>query len=395
MLTGGPGLEGLMPRHPRLDATPGRLGGSVYSKLAPKIASLRGEVYPLHVGDTWMEPDPALSWRGLEAAAAPSPHRYCDPQGVPELLDRLVAKVRTANSIPVAGPENVLVTTGATGALTVAAGASISEGDEVLVLSPYWPLIRGIVIWAGGVPVEVPGLSEELSPEDMTNALQASITARTAAVYLSTPSNPTGRVVSPAVLEAIAAVARGHDLWIWSDEVYEDYAYSDPHHSIAALAPERTATAFSFSKAYGMAGYRCGYLVAPEPLLTAASRVATYTWYSVPTPSQLLALRALDLGSDWLQRARASYRSTGYEVAARLRVTPPGGGQFLFIDVSHVLDERGLTGFLEDCLDDNLILAPGTSFGAAFDRWVRLCFTCAEPEVTLRGVDRLARRLGV
>jgi N-succinyldiaminopimelate aminotransferase len=384
-----------MPRHPRLDSTAGRLGGSVYSDLAPKMAAMRGEIYPLHIGDTWMEPDPALTWQSLENDATPSPHRYCDPHGVAQLIDRLVDKVRAVNSIPVAGRGNILVTTGATGALTAAAMSSISAGDEVLVLSPHWPLIRGIVICAGGVPVEVPVLTDELSPEVMTGALKARISARTAAMYVSTPSNPTGKVLSLGVLEAMAAIAREHDLWIWSDEVYEDYAYGDPHHSIAALAPERTATVFSFSKAYGMAGYRCGYLVAPEPLLDAARRIATYTWYSVPTPSQLLAARALDRGAAWLRRARETYRSTGGAVAERLGVPPPGGGQFLFLDVTRLLDDRGLMGFLEDCLDDNLILAPGTSFGEAFDRWVRVCFTCAEPELTLRGVDRLARRLGV
>lgn len=384
-----------MPRHPRLDPTFDRLGGSVFSDLAVRIASLTGEIYPLHIGDTWMEPDPSVSWRSLDDDAAPRPHRYCDPHGVGPLLDRLVEKVSTVNRIPVGGPDSILVTAGATGALTVAARSSISAGDEVLVLAPFWPLIRGIVISSGGTPVEVPFLTANQEPTSLAEALERRVTSRTAAVYVSSPSNPTGRVLGRDQLEAVIDVARRHDLWIWSDEVYENYAYVGRHHSIGSMAPERTASMFSFSKAYGMAGYRCGYLVAPAPLLAAARKVATHAWYSVPTPSQVLAVRALDRAAGWLERARESYRRVGNEAAARLGVAVPQGGQFLFIDVAEHLDERGLRGFLEDCLDDRLILAPGTSFGRDYGSWVRLCFSCVEPDVTLRGVDLLAKRLGV
>ncbi len=384
-----------MPRHPQLDPTFHRLDRSVFSDLAPRIASLQGEIYPLHVGDAWMDPDPGMSWQSLDDQASPRPHRYCDPHGISELIERLVDKVRADNRIPIGGAENILITTGATGALTVAAMCSVSPGDEVLVLAPYWPLIRGIVISSGGQPVEVPVLTWELDPESLREAVEQRVTERTVAVYVSTPSNPTGRVLSRDMLAAVADVARRHDLWIWSDEVYEDYAYEDPHHSIGSIAPERTASVFSFSKAFGMAGYRCGYLVAPEQLLAAAHKAAIHTWYSVPTPSQWLGLRALDYGGDWVRRARDSYRQTGDAAASRLGVPPPGGGQFLFLNVADLLDERGLKGFLEDCLDDNLILAPGSSFGEDYGTWVRVCFSCAEPELTLRGVDRLAKRLGV
>lgn len=384
-----------MPRHPALDTVAERLGGSVFSALAPRIAALEGEVYPLHIGDTWMDPDPELDWRALEPDAVPRPHLYCDPGGVGELRRRLVEKVRAENGIPIVGRESLIVTAGATGALMAAATACLAAGDEVLLLAPHWPLIRGIVVTAGGEPVEVPVLTEPgLDAAVLRQALEERVTGRTVAIYVSTPSNPTGRVLPPELLEAVAGVARRHDLWIFSDEVYEHYAYTAPHHSIGAIAPERTATAFSFSKAYGMAGYRCGYLVAPSPLLEGARRVATHLWYSVPTPAQHLALRALDVGGRWIERARAAYREAGDAAAARLGVAPPGGSQFLFLDVAPWLDDRGLLGFLEDCLDDNLVLAPGAAFGHSYGSWVRLCFTCSPPDLVARGVEVLARRLG-
>lgn len=384
-----------MPRHPVLDGVADRLGGSVFSALAPRIAALEGEVYPLHIGDTWMDPDPELDWRTLDAGASPRPHLYCDPGGIAELRARLIDKVRSQNGIPVGGRENLVVTAGATGALAAAAAACVAEGEEVLLLAPYWPLIRGIVVAAGGTPVEVPVLTDpSLDGGSLHQALEDRCSDRTVGVYVSTPSNPTGRVLPAELLKTVAEFAGRHDLWILSDEVYEDYAYGASHLSIGSLAPERTATAFSFSKAYGMAGYRCGYLVGPASVVAGARRVATHMWYSTPTPSQQLALRALDVGSRWLERAREAYREAGERAATRLGLPTPGGSQFLFLDVEPWLDERGLLGFLEDCLDDNLVLAPGTSFGPSYGTWVRLCFTCSPPDVVARGVEVLARRLG-
>jgi N-succinyldiaminopimelate aminotransferase len=379
-----------MPRHPDVDPALAGLGGSVFSDLAPRIAALTGEIYPLHIGDTWMDPSPGLRWRDLKNDEDPRPHLYCDPHGITPLIDRLVEKVRTANRIPIDGPEQLQVTVGATGGLTATAIATISAGDEVLLLAPYWPLIRGIVISAGGVPVEVPVITESLDGEALGEALEARIGSRTTAIYISTPSNPTGKVLDETLLASVADVARRHSLWIWSDEVYEHYAYRGDHVSIGSLAPERTATVFSFSKAYGMAGYRCGYVVGPQPLMSSVRRAATYAWYSVPTPSQQLAARAIDDGGPWLTTARASYLTAGDAAADRLGLPRPGGGQFLFWDVAPLLDDRGLRGFLKDCLDRHLILAPGSSFGADYGTWVRLCFTCVEPDVVQRGVDRLA-----
>lgn len=243
--------------------------------------------------------------------------------------------------------------------------------------------------------MEVPILTApELDAAVLREALETRCSDRTVAVYVSSPSNPTGRVLPPGLLEVVAEVARARDLWILADEVYEDYAYCADHLSIGALAPERTATAFSFSKAYGMAGYRCGYLAGPAPLVEGARRVATHVWYSTPTPSQQLALRALEVGSRWVERARAAYREAGESAAARLGLPPPGGSQFLFLDVAAWLDDRGLLGFLDGCLDDNLVLAPGTSFGPSYRTWVRICFTCSPPDVVARGVEILARRIG-
>jgi N-succinyldiaminopimelate aminotransferase len=213
------------------------------------------------------------------------------------------------------------------------------------------------------------------------------------ALYISTPSNPTGRVLPRAWLEALAEVARRRDLWLISDEVYEDYVYRGEHVSIARFAPERTLTVFSFSKAYGMAGNRTGYLVGPPEAVAQAGKVGTRTFYSAPTAGQVAGLRALREGGPWVERARASYADVAAAAASELGLAPPEGSTFLFLDVSRALDERGIRGFLRDRLEDGVALAPGSSSGEAYTEWVRLCYTSAPPDQVKAAVGRLAKAL--
>ncbi|MEC8423659.1 MAG: pyridoxal phosphate-dependent aminotransferase, partial [Myxococcota bacterium] len=222
------------------------------------------------------------------------------------------------------------------------------------------------------------------------------VTERTCAVYLNTPSNPVGTVLGRETLSELAGFARAHGLWIWSDEVYEDYVYEGEHVPIAPLAPERTLTVHSFSKAYGMAGNRCGYVIGPtDPsVMQQLRKVSIHSFYAASTASQLAAARVLEAGSTWLAEAHAAYAAAGRSAADRLGVPPPQGGTFLFIDVSSQLDDSGLHGFLVRCIDHNLVLAPGSSCGRDYGGFVRVCFTSAPPEVVARGVDVLAKLIG-
>jgi N-succinyldiaminopimelate aminotransferase len=201
-------------------------------------------------------------------------------------------------------------------------------------------------------------------------------------------------VLPREIVEAVVEWARDQDLWILSDEVYEDYVYDGEHTYCRPLAPERTFATHSFSKAYGMAGNRCGYIVGPAERMTELKKVSTHTFYSTPTASQLAALRALEgPGDDWIDSARERYAALGRQAAKRLGVPPPQGSTFLFLDVASRLDERGLEGFLLDCAERGLFLAPGPSFGP-YPTHARVCFTSAPPDVVTRGIDVLAEMLG-
>jgi len=381
-----------MPRPPEFSAAVRNMPGAVYSPFADRLRDHTGPVFPLHVGDTWLVPFEGARMQDMRVEDHAGLHNYCDTRGWPALVDAIVEKARTRNGLP-CERESVLVAAGATAALSCAAGAIVAPGDEVLILAPFWPLIRGIVQTFGGVPVEVPFYDRVGSVDDAVEAVRERVSERSVALYVSTPSNPTGRVLPRAWLEALAELADRHGLWLLSDEVYEDFVYRGEHFSMGSCLSERSVSVYSFSKAYGMAGNRVGYMVAPPTLINEARKIGTHTYYNAPTAGQVAGLAALEQGAAWQERARAAYVEAGDRAAELLGVPPPGGSTFFFLDVSDRLDERGLHGLLEDCFEDGVLVAPGASSGRDYEQWIRLCYTVLPPEQVVDAVTRLAARL--
>lgn len=382
-----------MPGHPDFASIVAGVKGSVYSKLAHRLATHEGEIYPLHVGDTWRAPPPGCHMADFTEATHPGMHRYTPPQGHAGLVDAIVEWTGQSQGLAIERDE-VLVTAGATGGLGAVVGAIVDPGDEVIILAPFWPLIAGIVRTFRGTAVPVPFFDVATDVESALAAVEAALTDRTVAIYWNTPSNPTGQLIPRDQLEALVGWARKNDLWILADEVYELYAWGGAHVHTRPLAPERTFSAHSFSKAFGMAGNRCGYVLGPASAMRAACKVSTHSFYSAPTASQLAATVALGgPGQAWARASAASYQAVGEAAARRLGVPPPQGCTFLFFDVADALDDRGLDGLLSDLVDSGLFVAPGGSFGP-YPTHVRVCFTAAPPEVVARGIEVLAQRLG-
>jgi aspartate/methionine/tyrosine aminotransferase len=367
--------------------------GAIYSPFADRMSEHRGPIYPLHVGDTWRDPFVGARSEDIHSADHPRLHAYGNTRGLPELVEHIREKLANRNELAHT-PEEILITAGATGGLAALAGAVLSPGDEILILAPFWPLIRGIAQSFRAMPVEVPFFDRVDSLDAAIRAVESRITSRSRVLYVSTPSNPTGRVIPGQWLEALAALARRHDLWIFSDEVYEDYVYRGEHVSVARFAPERTVSVYSFSKSYAMAGQRVGYLAGPERIVSEARKIGTHIYYHAPIVGQWTAIAASQGGAAWLDSARSEYRTSGARVAELLGLPAPEGGMFLFAHVGDRLDDRGLQGLLEDCFEQGVLVAPGLSCGEAYADWIRLSFTAVPPDAVIEAARRLASVLG-
>jgi N-succinyldiaminopimelate aminotransferase len=371
------------------------VSGDVYSSVKPAAAP--ADRIPLHVGDTWMEPAVGCRMQDLTVEDHPGLHRYSPVPGIAQLLSAIAERHAGRAGVDTA-PSNVLVTAGATAGLAATVGALVSPGESVLLAAPYWPLIAGSLRTFNAQPIDVPLMTDCESAGDAVARFEAARCESTVAVYWNTPHNPTGRLLPRDWLAALVAWARDHDLWILADDVYEDYVYAGEHVYTRALAPERTISVHSFSKSYGMAGNRCGYLVGPEEAIAAIRRIMTNINYSACTASQIAAQNALgEAGQAWVVEARRQYAEIGSWAADRLNLPKPEGGTFLFVDVSQALSgagrDGGLTALLQTLADEGVIVAPGPSFGP-YPHHIRLCFTATDPARTREGMERLARILG-
>jgi aspartate/methionine/tyrosine aminotransferase len=356
------------------------LSGSVFTKYAKEISAMSGKIYPFHIGDTYMEP--AVRMEDLSAQKNPGMHRYTKPQGYPPLLNALEKKHNIDRS-------RILISAGATGGLHVIASSVLEPDDEVLILAPFWPLIAGIVTAARGKAISVPFYGENGTVEEL---LGNYVTEKTVAVYINTPNNPSGKALEHSVMVALAEFSRKHDLWIWTDEVYASLCYTKPHVDMTGLAPERTFAVYSFSKVYGMAGNRCGYILCPnERAMIILQKATTYSYYSVSTASQIAAERVLTEGQEWLSKARELYTEAGIQAAAALGVPRPDGGTFLFLDLTEKLSNAGHTAddFLLRCIHKNMLLAPGASFGHQYAHFIRICFTATPLPQVMEGIGVL------
>jgi aspartate/methionine/tyrosine aminotransferase len=394
-----------VPRFPSLSGPAQALPSSIFEQLMRRLAAYQGQVIPLHIGDTHLAPPERSRLGALGFPIGPEPelYRYSPPPGKQELLEAVVGKLRDRNGFGFAGPEQVQITAGATHALSCAVRSTLDAGDQLLLLAPYWPLIRGIAVASGVRPVDVPFSHELLRRPgvDPEALIEHYITPQTAGLYLCTPNNPDGKVLTRDELAAVARVAEKHDLWVLADEVYEDLLYDGRRHqSIAALPgmADRTVTVFSFSKSYGHAGLRVGYVVAPRPAAAAVRKMSNHTVYCVPRAMQKAALAALQHGDGFLAEARETYRQARDFAHQRLAdlCRVPEGATYLWLDLDRFrrAGEEDAIPLLERMADAGVLLAPGAVFGHAYRSWARLCFTSVGHEWLEDGIERLRRVLG-
>lgn len=373
-----------MPRFPNISTHAHSVSARVYSGLEHRARARKREIYSLHVGDTYREPIEAAQAQSQRTREHPGMHKYAPVRGLPALIDSFIEYVEQRHGETL-DRERIQVMSGATAGLSVVCQVLLEPGDEVLLPSPFWPLSRGIIATKGAVPIQVPFYTRLDEPGfDAEAALEDAVTDRTAALYLNTPNNPTGQVLSAGVVDAMLRVAQRHDLWVLCDEAYEEiYFDREPPEAVwkRPSIRDRAIAFHTLSKSYGLAGARIGFTHGPESIMSTVAGMQTFHTYCAPHPMQLGAIEALRRGGPWIEEGRALYREAGYEAADALGVPRPRGGTFLFVDVSKLLDPRAedCTPFLERCADRGVLLTPGRSCGDDYAKWVRLCFTAVPP----------------
>jgi aminotransferase len=339
------------------------------------IQATMPDVISLGIGEPdFVTPQPIMQ-AGIDSLRA-GQTQYTSNSGTIELREALANHLSRLYQVNYDPATEIVVTIGVSEALGLAMTALIDPGDEVIIPTPCFVSYQGVVLIAGGVPVEVPSkLENDFQPDVM--AVEAAVTPRTKAILIGYPSNPSGAVASREVLMEIGRIAEKHDLVVISDEIYDQLVYGVPHVCFASLPRmrERTIMLSGFSKDYAMTGWRVGFAAAPQELLQAMLRVHQYSIMCAPTMSQAAALEALRNGEEHVETMCEEY-----DRRRRLIVVTGTG-----LD-----DETFAHKLLES---EQVAVVPGSVFGPGGEGFVRCSYATAYEQIE-QALDRIARFIG-
>jgi aspartate aminotransferase len=326
---------------------------------------------------------------------------YVQTTGVPRLLELITEKLRRTNKIPIGSPDEILVTTGGIHALYILCHSLLEPGDEVIVPDPEWPPSMGNIKLARGVVVPCP-LHERLDWRFDLDELESKITGKTKAIYINSPHNPTGGVLTRSDIERIAAIAEARKLWIISDEAYEDVLFDGAaHFSPASLAGmyDRTVSFYTFSKTYAMTGLRLGYVAVKDAALRdRMKKVLFYTASNISSIVQYGGIGALEGSQACVEAFRTELqarRDLFYDGIAQhagniLSGTPPRGAFYAFLRINPSWRPDGATAsasvswaMAQELISRGRIgCVPGVDFGDNGEGYIRFCFARDRRELT-------------
>ena len=338
--------------------------------------------------------------QAVAKAMAENKTHYLPTVGIPPLRKAFAEKMQKKNGIPIGSPEEVLVTNGGTHGLYAVFHALLEPGDEVIIPEPEWPPTMAMVKAAGGVPVQVP-LREELGWRWNIADVEKAITPKTRVLYLNSPNNPSGGVLTRQDIEQLAQLARDRNLWVVSDEAYEDVVYKGEHFSIASLPGmyDRTIPVYTLSKSYAITGVRVGYFaIKDQALRDRALKIILYTTSNVSSIAQYGALGAMegsqqciaDFKKELLIRRDMFYKGLEEAAPGVFSGTPPDGAFYAFVKINaDWAKSAGITGpSLSWAMAEYLIknarigCVPGVDFGAGCEGYIRFCTCRSREELT-------------
>jgi aspartate aminotransferase len=335
------------------------------------------EIISLAVGEPDFEtPAPVIA--ATRRALADQQTRYSAVAGLESLRNRLAAE------FPSFGPQNILVTNGAKQALFSLFQVLCDPGDEIILPQPCWVSFTEQIKLAGGCPVAVATVDQQLDPQ----AIQAAVTPRTKAILINSPNNPTGAVYPEDSLLAVARIAEKHNIHVISDEAYHAFVYDGRRHvPMYAMMPNprQAITVRSFSKHYNMTGFRLGYVAAHEEVIRAVNKLQSHLCGNVCTFAQHGALAALEMDQAIVEQRRNALqqrRDLAYACASEIfDCIKPQGAFYLFADVSGRLRKNETSAELAMRLLDRagVAVVPGEAFGGPGH--IRISFGSGETEL--------------
>ena len=294
-------------------------------------------------------------------------NQYAVTWGAPPLRLAIAEKYRRWYNLPVDPDKNVTVTCGATEAMASVFLAMINPGDEVIIFEPWYENYGPDAILAEASPKFVP-----LDPPDWTldlDKLKKAVTKKTKAIVVNTPHNPTGRVFTRAEMDAIAKLCIEHDLWAFTDEIYEHIRYAGDHHVLATWPgmAERTVTISGHSKTFACTGWRLGYAIAPPKETTAIRKVHDFLTVGAPAPLQQAAAAGMAFGAEYYNTMAQEYRARRDVIVeglteAGFAFSVPEGAYYIMADFSALsdLDDTKFSRWL--ATEIGVAPVPGSSF---------------------------------
>ena len=389
-----------------------------FSKIGDRLAGLGSEKWAVHVEGRQREAlghDMIFLSIGEPDAAPPKAIldeaykqmlarrlRYSPGNGEPTVVNAL-SRHYTKQTGRQITPKQFLFLPGTQTALYMAFVSILNEGDEVLLLDPYYATYEGVIRGPGGIPVAVP-LDPDNGFHPNIAALEAAITPRTKALLLNSPSNPTGAVFTAAEIKEIGVLCKKHDLWIVSDEVYATLIYGNNVFTSPFFdkdLEERTIVTSSISKSHALPGFRCGWIAASEEFVTAALSITETMLFGSQAFLQDATALALDTHFPEVDAMRRSYEARarmlvdGLKNCRSVTARMPEGGMFVMVDVR----KTGLSGevFARRLLNEhNVVCMPGESFGACGAGHLRVALTVDETQImqAAKRIVMLANSIG-
>nr|AIF15973.1 class I/II aminotransferase (aspB) [uncultured marine thaumarchaeote KM3_72_A09] len=347
-------------------------------------------VIHLEVGEPdFPPPRPVVA--GISNALEVQHTHYTGSRGILKLREALANKFNQKSIKPIS-ESNVIATPGGRFAIYLAMHAMISQGGEVIIPEPAWPCFKQAAEEVGGRPVIVKTRIEDgwkLSPD----AVEEKITDTTEMIVLNSPSNPTGKVLEPETTKAIVKLAADNDIPVLSDGVYADYAYV-PCTGVEEIVDSGYIAIQSFSKSYGMTGFRVGYAIADEAVIAKMAKLQSLALTSIPEFIQYAAIDALNCQEDVARNVEQVRQRIDISCAALenlpLTFSKPEGGMYVFprIDIKNFDSGEFAYRLLTQ---KKVAIAPGHGFGDYPD-YLRICL-CQSEDVLLEAIEKIGELL--